>query len=146
MDLLAFQDEKVGQSALLTQILVKDGERGEITTGIQKLAQRWLVEFLTVRGSIRALPTRGARFIDDIRKGQIRTAVDAEQSFYLSVRQVATNLKREEEDGIPDDEAYLSAELESLAVNGDEIIAFVVLSSVAGSSAQVILPIPVKVQ
>ena len=145
VDLLAFQDEKVGQAALLTQLLVKDGERGEITTGIQKLAQRWLVEFLTIRGSLRAAPTRGSRFIEDLRTGQIRTTVDAEQSFYLSARQVETSLKLEEESGIPSDEAYRSVELENIAVTGDQISVTVLLSSVAGGNAQVIFPIPIKV-
>lgn len=145
VDLLAFQDEKVGQAALLTQILVKDGERGEITTGIQKLAQRWLVEFLTIRGSLRSAPTRGSRFINDLRTGQIRTTLDAEQSFYLSARQVELNLKLEEESGIPDDEAYRSVELEAIAVTGDTVSVAVLLSSIAGSNAEVIFPIPIKV-
>ena len=144
-DLLAFQDEKVGREALLTQLLVKDGERGEITTGIQKLSQRWLIEFLTVRGSIRSLPTRGSRFIGDIRVGNIRTTLDAEQSFYLAADQVSTNLRLEEEAGIPQDEAFQSVELISITVTGDTIIANVELASQAGESRPIILPIPIKV-
>jgi len=145
VDLLAFQNEKLGKEFLSTQILVADGERGEITTGIQKLAQRWLVEFLTVRGSIRALPTRGSRFISDIRIGNIRTTLDAEQSFYLAARQVAQNLKLEEEDGIPTDEAYRAVELISMTVTGDTIVAYIQLASRAGNQAEFVFPIPIKV-
>ena len=146
VDLLAFQDEKVNGEALLTQLLVKDGERGEITAGVQKLAQRWLIEFLTIEGSIRAAPERGTQFINDIRTGQIRTTLDAEQSFYLAANAAAINLKLEEEDNIPVDEAYDYFNLVSIQAQGDTITAYVEVASEAGNTAQLILPIPIKVQ
>ena len=143
VDLLAFHEPVANKEVLIEQILVPDGERGSVIAGIAKLAQRWLIEFLTIRGSIPALPTRGSRFIDDIRRGIIRTSLDAEQSFHLSAKQVATTLKLEEEAGIPADEAYSEIELVSAIATGDTIVVNAILTSEAGSQHELLLPIDV---
>ena len=146
VDFLAFPDAEVGKEVLVSQILVKDGERGEITAGVQKLAQRWLIEFLTIRGSMRALPNRGSQFINDIRVGKIRTTLDAEQSFYLSAAQVKRQLVLEESASDPADERFRSIELISLAVTGDTIVVRAELTSRAGTQHDILLPITVKLQ
>lgn len=144
VDLLAFQNGQAGGTSLTDQQLAGPGERGEVIAGIAKLAQRWLVEFLTIAGSVRALPLRGSRFISDMRTGAIRTILDAEQSFELASKQVARNLIGEEEEGIPDDEAYAGVRLENITIGGDTLTVEVTLTSKAGTQVTVLTPITVK--
>lgn len=141
VDLSAFQDARAGANVKLSQRLANPGEQGEAVTGILKLAQRWLVEFLTIRGSIRALPGRGSRFMSDLRSGSLRTTLDAEQAFNLAAKQVRQNLQREETEDTPEDEAIASTTLERLTISGDTLIIDVTLTSQAGESYTLIMPI-----
>jgi hypothetical protein len=71
-----------GQDRLLIQAMVLPGESGALITGIQKLAQRFLIELLTGVGSLRYLPRRGTTFMTEARSGFWRNVSDVEQSFY----------------------------------------------------------------
>jgi hypothetical protein len=147
VDLAAFHDQKgEGEGeVLLTQALVTVGGSGKVTTGINKLAQRWLIEFMTEVGSLQYLPTRGTSFMTQARLGYLRTTVDTEQAFSLSAFEIKENLLAEAASDTPDDELIAGARLVSMTVRGDGIILVVELKSNAGTSRKVILPIPTTV-
>lgn len=142
-DVLAFRgsDRSVGAAS---QTLFDGANGGEVCTGPQKLAQRWALEFLTVRGSMGFhLSSRGTDFMRWARQGLIRTEFDVRSYFNFAAQQARINLLNEELDDTPDDERLDRADLQqiSLLVDGLELAAAV--RSLAGESRQVILPISI---
>lgn len=144
VDLLAFQGQRVSGEAKLTHALVRPGEGGELCTGIQKLVQRWLIEFLTIRGTLRYLARRGCDFVGQLRRGELRTHIDGQQAFYLSAQQIKINLRAEETATTPDDEAFGAVVLEALTIVGDTVTIRLQITSLAGQTAKAILPILVR--
>jgi len=126
---------------------------GEICTGVQKLAQRWLLEFMTEAGSIPGLPNRGCNFMREARTGAFRIPLNVRSEFSSSDLTIRRNLAAEETDSTPFDERFGSAELLNVAVlPGGEVSSatgssavFLTLGvkiiSVAGDAREVILPI-----
>jgi len=144
VDLLAFQGQKPKGDVLLSQVLVQENEGGEICTGVQKLTQRWLIEFFTATGSLLYLPARGCPFMVQLLSGQLHTTLDVQQAFYLSLVQIKTNLQSEETVSTPADESYGSVTLNEVLVTGDTVQLTVGISSEAGDTAVKILPINVR--
>lgn len=128
---------------------------GEICTGVQKLSQRWLLEFMTERGSMPGLPRRGCRFMASARQGLFRLPINVQAAFSAADMQIRRNLRQEENDTWPADERFESAELLNVAVlpgydvssqTGSSAV-FLTLSvkinSRAGTSREIILPIEI---
>jgi len=129
---------------LLSQDLLRTGEGGFVCVGIQKLAQRWLIEFLTIRGSMKYKPDRGCDFMQEVRSQALRTEQDVYAAFLASRRQVANNLRAEDLEADPADERYADAELLSVVIRPDRTMVLTVqITSAAGTTRQVILPLAV---
>lgn len=139
VDVMAFQDVVgPGKEARLTPSLVTGG--GTVCTGIQKLAQRFLLELLTEQGTILHLPERGTRFLPNLRRG-IRTELDVFTAFGFAVANAARNLRADETTADPDDERFARAELTSVALLPGHVTLHIRLTSRAGTSRPVILPL-----
>lgn len=145
VDVLAYRGQTLAGEARLLAALAGIGDGGLVCTGVQKLAQRWLVEFLTPAGSLQYLPARGCDLPNQLRRGELRTALDAEQAFHLSAHQVRLNLLAEEDDTMPDDERLGEVVLNTLGVVGDALTVTVTVASRAGGTARAILPVAVKI-
>lgn len=143
IDLLAYQGVSATGNPLLDSALWDGAEGGEVCTGVQKLVQRWLIEFLTVQGSLTYLPARGCAFMLLLRQGQLHTTTDIEQAFFLSAQQVQLNLTAEETAAMPEDEQFASAALDSVTISGETVSLYVTILSQAGTTAPLILPINV---
>jgi hypothetical protein len=141
-DILAFQP--ANGTTELSQSLVSSSNGGLICTGIQKLAQRWVLEFLTPAGSIPYKPERGSSFIDNVRSGKIQNNVDVVAYFSAAAAEIATNLKNEDLVTDPADEKYDSASLDGFSLMDDgKLVLEVTVLSAAGTSRNIILPISV---
>lgn len=140
-DVMAFQDVRQYGDTLLTMALFDAKTGGTISTGIQKLSQRWILEFLTELGSMPGLPTRGTTFMTLVRQGRIRTYNDVSSNFIFSALSARLNLQQEETDDWPDDERIGTAELVSVEFAPGYANLKVELISLAGTARQVILPI-----
>lgn len=142
-DILAFQP--INGKTELNQALASDASGGLICTGIQKLAQRWVLEFLTPVGSMPYMITRGSSFLSNIRAGRIKNNVDVISFFSLAVSEIDLNLSNEDNLSDPDDERYYSASLLgfSFSVDGKLVLEVSVVSA-AGTTRKVILPISVS--
>lgn len=127
----------------MEQTLYSNGSK--VCSGIQKLAQRWLIEFLTPLGSIPYLPNRGSNFIYKVRSGRIRTELDARLAFNFARDSVAVNLKREDVEGkYPEDEQYKDAVLLAIQVMmGRSLNMSVRIDSVADASRVFVVPLNV---
>ena len=140
-DVLALQGAKPIGEVLLQQILFTDAAAGMLCTGIQKLAQRFVLELLTELGSMLYLPNRGTRFLIQFYQGLLRTETDVFIAFNLALNDLELSLTAEELDTDPLDERYGSANLDSVLITNGNIIMHVTLRSLAGRSRQVIMPI-----
>ena len=128
---------------------------GNLTTGIQKLAQRWLLEFMTEVGSMPGLPDRGTNFMRAGRTGQFRVPINVQAEFAAAELNIRRNLQGEESVDMPDDERYAEAEILNIAIlPGFDVTqasgttaAFlslgVKITSRAGDFREVVLPIEI---
>ena len=142
-DVLAFDGMKEQGDVRLNQELVATGESGALTTGIQKLAQRFLLELLTEKGSLIYEPDRGTFFITRFRMGLLRTSQDLYSAFSSAVTDAKIQLAQEESDQDPPDERYFSAKLLGASLLGDQASLSIRLTSQAGDSRVVIYPLRV---
>lgn len=128
---------------------------GKLTTGVQKLAQRWLLEFMTETGSMPGLPARGTNFMRTARTGGFRTPVNVRTAFALADMLIKKNLTAEETTAMPRDERFKSAEITNVAIlpgfdvsqkSGSTAVFLtlgVKITSLAGDSREVVLPIEI---
>ena len=143
IDLLAYQDAPGFGSVLTTQALAQPTNNGLICTGIQKLAQRFLLELLTEVNSIAYLPRRGCQFMADAHAGLFTSQFDVLASFSSSLVDIQRNLQDEEDDSDPDDERFDSAEVLNVNFSLGNASITVLVRSQAGESREVIAPLTV---
>lgn len=146
VDILALTGPFSDKQFELDQVLYnKEKPSGQVCAGIQKLAQRWVMEFLTPIGSIPYLPQRGSVFLNNVRSGKIRTELDATLLFNFAKDQVEYNLIQEDKAGTyPDDERYASVDLLGVQViTGDKMTISVRINSVAGDARVFVVPVAV---
>lgn len=141
-DLCALPGARSAGESQLTQSLFVDG--GAVCTGIQKLAQRWVLELLTEQGSMALhLADRGCTFMTAVRSGRLRQELDVSTEFNFSAAEVRQRLLDEETDDMPDDERLESATLQQLSLLPGTIVLSVLITSLAGDAASLVLPLPV---
>lgn len=140
-DFLALQNIKARGDARLGLELAKQGDSTYICVGVQKLAQRWLLEFLTERGSMPGLPARGTDFMTRVRQGRIRTEAALRAAFAFAEYDARVNLQKEEEITWPDDERLAGVNLISVAFLPGYANLRVGIASRAGVLRDIILPI-----
>lgn len=140
-DYLAFRGVSSIGERQLGLALYSEDTSGQICTGIQKLAQRWALEFLTETGSMLGLPARGCTFMTMLRSGALRTQSDVMAAFATANLFITRALRKEEYTGMPDDERFDSAELTSVALLPGYMNLSVMVNSAAGDARAVILPI-----
>lgn len=140
-DVLAFQGAKRIGEVRLEQILFDEVAAGMLCTGIQKLAQRFVLELLTEQGSMFYLPDRGTQFMTQFRQGYLRNETDVFIAFNIALNDAELNLTAEELATDPDDERYASATLDSVTIAAGTVVLYVTLMSRAGTIRKVILPV-----
>jgi hypothetical protein len=140
-DLLAFQAPRGTPGGLADMALFNADTSGRIVTGVQKLSQRWALEFLTEQGSLQFLPNRGAPFMRYVKQGRLRTQSDVLAAFAESSLTITRNLRLEEYADMPTDEQFDSATLSSLTILPGYLNLRVMITSRAGDSRTIIVPI-----
>jgi hypothetical protein len=140
-DFLALQNVKPTGDNQLGLLLFSDNGTSQICVGAQKLAQRWLLEFLTELGSMPGLPTRGTNFMTKVRTGVLRTPAELTAAFNFAAYSARIALAAEEDDTWPDDERLSNAILASVAFLPGYANIKVNIISRAGSSRDIIMPI-----
>lgn len=140
-DLLALQNANPAKETKLGLVLYDTDNSGRACVGIQKLAQRWALEFLTAKGSMPGLPDRGSSFMVLLNQNQLRTQLDVTQSFNASNLRLRVTLQEEEYDSMPDDERFEDAELVSVSILPGYLSLRVLITSRAGDARELILPV-----
>jgi len=148
VDLFIFQNAKISGEALIH--LGFDGEDGgKITSGIQKMAQTWTLLFLTELGSIQYDPTVGTDFVTNLRMGAIRDESDVQLEFGVAASSVYEQMNTAANvESMPPDELLQSSRLISFNLDRAKglLSLYVGLTSQAGTTHDILLPIPVAIQ
>jgi len=148
-DMLAFRGifpQLQGREQFLAQELVRPGDGGLLTAGIEKLAQRVLLILLTKIGSRQFLPTEGTTFMLDAQAGRWRTPADVSASFYAARLDVSRQCRAIETADDPADERWGSLDLLGVTLSGDKVAIRLSLVSAAGKQYTFLTPIPVSVK
>lgn len=141
-DILAFRGAKARGDVQLTQGLFDSASPGEVCTGAQKLAQRWALEFLTIRGSMGFhLATRGTDFVAVAKRGRFRSEVDVQLEYNFASVYIRQNLLAEETEDMHPEDRFGSDELLQIVLSPGQLQLRVAVTSLAGDSREVILPI-----
>jgi hypothetical protein len=140
-DFLALRNVQPVGDAALKLALFNPTSAGEIATGSQKLAQRWLLEFLTEVGSMPGLPLRGTDFMAKVRRGGLRKTSDVRLAFNFASFSARLNLLKEEDDTWPADERIDAAILDSVSFSPGFASLRIIIVSKAGAARSIILPI-----
>lgn len=128
--------------AQLSQELFSNEAGGTVCTGVQKLAQRWVIQFLTIQGSIPFYPDEGTDFVAQIRRGELQNEARVLSAFSIAAVRVRDSLLAEETDDMHPEDRMGNATLEDVTISPEWISLRVTLTSLAGTSRRVILPIP----
>jgi hypothetical protein len=143
IDLWLFQKQEKPSGPLPQSLFIP--VPGYICTGIEKLIQRWLIEFNTELGSFEFLPTRGCTFLREFKRGRLRSEIDILAEFGFSADQIFNTIVGSTSDTAPSDEQLAAAELTEISILADQLQLSIAITSVAGTSRQVILPIQFSV-
>ena len=139
VDLSVFGDLTPG--GLITPSLYLPSGSGELIFGIRKLMQRFLLELLTISGSIPYLPECGTDFIADAVDGVWRTPGDVYSSFSSARATARTNLIADQLASDPDDERFSDAQLTSVAMASGSVILDIMLTAMSGDTLTVRYPL-----
>lgn len=142
-DLLVLRGAQALGEVLLSQTVFGPESSGEVCTGVQMLAQRWVLEFLTIKGSMPFLPKRGCDFMSNFFAGHLRTELDVRQAFLAASLQVRANLWAEEDDTMHNEDRLARADLLGVVIGPETISLRIQITSLAGDARAVILPISV---
>ena len=138
-DVLALRGAERTGAVLLQQTLFDGTSSGEVCTGVQKLAQRWLLALMTIRGSMPYRPELGTDFMLTAKHG-FQTETDVILSFNIAMVLVERQLQNEEDASWHDEDRYARAELISLTLTATTLSMQIRVWSRAGSAREVILP------
>ena len=111
VDLLAYDGDLTGGRTPLLMRLAAEDHGGKVTTGLQQLAQRLLVELFTIRGSMVHFPERGCDFLAQAMRGEFRTPLDVFAGFASALLDIRQQLLLQETEDDPLDERFEDAEL-----------------------------------
>ena len=143
IDLWIFQKQETPSVPLAQSLFIP--VPGYICTGIEKLVQRWLLEFCTELGSFKFLPERGTNFFTAFKRGLLQSEVNILAEFGFAADRIFNTMLLSIPESAPDDERLDSAVLIETAILADQLQLTIAINSVAGTSRQVILPIPFSV-
>jgi hypothetical protein len=148
VDLLIFEGVKPADEQRI-RLGLSGNDGGKIVAGIQKLVQSYALLFLTERGSIGVNPTQGAEFIAGMRQSRIQDEADVLSEFTLANELVRQQLAlTANAQDLPDDETFDSATLENFSLDHESstIRLSVKVISLAGTSRDIILPVPIAIR
>lgn len=118
---------------------------GAATSGIRKLAQRYLMRLFSRSGTVPGEPHEGTNLLPNLNSGRVRTSVDLQREFAdAQLRIVAAFSREQQRRSMPLDEQYREAKLIGASVRDDVAILSISLISQAGETLQFTAPIAIE--
>ena len=124
-----------------TQLLFGPGYAGSLVNGSLKLAQRFLLHLLTIKGSIPYRATQGCNFLKYIYGGKTSSESDIFIAFSASMPDVLTNMTAEQLVTDPPNECFAKAQLTQLTLAQNTITATIAVYSQTGDLQNINVPL-----
>jgi hypothetical protein len=115
---------------------------GAYASGAWKLAQNFAAELLTQRGSVRFDPAYGSRFPNELRGYNVLSIDELRGSLARGINDVVTNMQGRERMSDRADEMLASADIVQLQQQLDRVIVSIRLTTEAGRT--VVIPLPIE--
>ena len=145
LDLATYHGIQPVGNARLVEALAPDDASGAIVTGVQKVAQRFLVELLKEQGSMPFRPDEGTVFLTEAKEGRFQTQADVLGAFARGVVEARRVIQADESEDDPPDERFVDAEvLEVFVAPGTAVVKFRIVTA-AGSDRQFIFPLRIPI-
>lgn len=121
------------------------GTMSKFCAGIEKLIQRFMITFLTAKGSQPNFPDFGSDFSNYVRVGRNITPDKLAHRINFALADTILQLRvtQAESTTIPLDEQLRDARMVELLVSGDTVKVKIQIYSNAGDSIQFLMPLPV---
>jgi hypothetical protein len=113
---------------------------GTYSVGVQKLAQQFIAELMTLEGSVRFDPKYGCSFLNDIRSRNVSAVGDIHRALAVNIATVLANRRGRETGDEPSDELLRDVAFD-LEQRLDGVIVSLKIISEAGADATVQLPL-----
>lgn len=147
VDLLIFQGVKeTGKQP----VELAWGDVGYLCTGVQKVAQTWLVLFLTERGTVLDDPERGTDFLNAVRSGRIQVEEDVPAEFSIAADRVSRLMDQDAADAgdLPDDERLDFAQLIDYSIDrlASRLYLKILIQAISGAGTTIYLPVSTSIR
>ncbi len=109
-----------------------------LVSGIRKLGQQFIIELMTIKGSMKYFPERGTSFLPRLK--QARTEADVLIALAVANKELKRNLRIGTTSRTPKDERYKDASVESIELVDTSVVIGFVVRSVAGTTIRVTAP------
>ena len=137
-DVAAFQ-RTAGEA--VQKMFIENVTNGRIITGTEKLAQRFILELMTEKGSMKFRPTRGTDFVVETRQGTLDSEVDVYSAFSLALLTIKNNLTSEDLATDPADEKLDTASINKIVISPGRFAISITIKTLAGSATTVVVPL-----
>jgi hypothetical protein len=141
VDVSAF---RINPDGSVTQVLADETSTGESVQGPKKLAQRVVMELMTIKGSIQYMVNRGTKFLNYLATGNAANDRDVFVAFAAARVDVMTNIVNEDNQAsppLPPDEKLQDIKLLQVAVTEDNVLLQIAVTSKAGTITTVVMPL-----
>jgi hypothetical protein len=115
---------------------------GSYASGIWKIAQNFTAELMTQQGSVRFDPGYGSRLPDAIRGHNVVAVVEIQAVIAGAIDDVLTNMRRRETPMSIPSEIIESVEIAKIQQDFDRVVVDLAITTLAGSS--VVVPLPIE--
>lgn len=119
------------------------GYAGAVCAGAVKVAQLFVSRFMLPRGSKPFDPTAGCAFMTTATSGSFRTEADVIDAFGIAEMDVASQLLALRTEATPLQDQYREAVLDKVSLAPGLLTLTVTVSTQAGSTHAIIVPVPV---
>lgn len=137
---------RMSPAQLAEHVLADALTRGEILEYEAKLAQRWVIEFLTEKNSMPFANNRGCSFVTRLRSGRVRTEHDLFTAFAASNVDLSRNLRGEESSTDDARERYAGSKLLGLKLGATDGLAELNVQITSRANTRVNLELPINVK
>jgi hypothetical protein len=144
-DLLIFQNaDYTGRDA---QITTDFSNPSKVISGIQKAAQRWIIMFLTKKGSVLGDSSFGTDFMTKLLARKLPDELAIQNEFALAARDINDYFRAKVTSTIPNDEYITQASLlEGWSLTRTSLKLRIGLTTRAGTSYKIVLPVSIVIK
>jgi len=138
VDVSAFRRQSDGT---VIHLLADKNSSGATVTGIEKLAQRFVLKLMMRKGSIPYKPNEGTMFVELLLNGRASTELDVFTIFAAALADITTTITAEEQTTDPSEEKFKSALLKKIIIQPGKLAIDVEVKSQAGEVLNLRLPL-----